>query len=142
MKQWCAAAAVLGVALVAAPALGYAQPVDIGKREYDNNCAVCHGSSGKGDGPLGQWLNKAPTDLTKIQKENAGVFPFDRIYRIVDGREAVGLHGPREMPVWGRNYSTDAAGYFAEFGTGKDLESFVRGRIVAMVGYIYSLQEK
>ena len=132
----------VGAITVGAVTMVYAQPVDIGKREYDNSCAVCHGAGGKGDGPLSVWLKKAPTDLTEIQKNNMGVFPFDRISRIVDGREAVMLHGPREMPVWGRAYSEDAAEYFSEFGSAKDLKSFVRGRIVAMVGYIYTLQKK
>ena len=51
MKQLCIGTAVLGTALVAAPVLGYAQDEDLGKRVYVNRCAVCHGVSGKGDGP-------------------------------------------------------------------------------------------
>lgn len=27
------------------------QPFDLGKREYESNCAVCNGAIGKGDGP-------------------------------------------------------------------------------------------
>ena len=29
-----------------------AQGGDIGQREYQENCAVCHGATGEGDGPL------------------------------------------------------------------------------------------
>jgi mono/diheme cytochrome c family protein len=79
MKQVCIGTAVLSAVLVAAPALGYAQAVDIGKREYVNSCAICHGDSGKGDGRLAEWFIKPTADLTKIQKNNSGVFPFDQV---------------------------------------------------------------
>ena len=100
MKQLCIGTAVLAAALIGAPVLAYAQmPVDIGKREYLLACAVCHGDSGKGDCPVVEYLKKPAADLTKIQKNNSGVFPFDRLYEVIDGREAVGAHGPRDMPV-------------------------------------------
>jgi mono/diheme cytochrome c family protein len=144
MKQLCIGTAVLGAALIAAPMLGYAQmPVDIGKREYVLACAACHGDRGKGDGPVVEYLKKPATDLTKIQKNNSGVFPFDRLYEVIDGREAVGAHGPREMPVWGREFREDAVELTRGFGISpKDAESYVRGRIIALIGYIYTLQVK
>jgi mono/diheme cytochrome c family protein len=144
MKQLCIGTAVLGAALIGAPVLAYAQQaVDIGKREYVLSCTICHGAGGKGDGSLVEYLKKPPTNLTKIQKNNMGVFPFDRLYNAIDGREAVGAHGPREMPVWGRSYAEDAEELTSGFGiTPKDRESYVRGRIIALIGYIYTLQEK
>ena len=96
MKQRYMGTAVLGAALVAAPVFGHAQAEDIGKREDVNRCAVCHGDAGKGDGPLSALLKIPVSDLTKVQKNNAGVFPFDGF----DGREAVAAHGSRNMPVW------------------------------------------
>ncbi len=59
------------------------QAVDIGLRDYLNCCAVCHGESGKGDGPLAAQLKTTVSDLTEIQKNNGGVFPFDRLYRVI-----------------------------------------------------------
>ena len=118
------------------------QPVDIGKHQYAVSCAVCHGENGKGDGPLTAYLKKPAADLTKIQKNNMGVFPFDRIYGVIDGREVVQAHGPRNMPVWGDAFSSEFAGYAFGFATPKELESYTRGRIIALTGYIYSLQEK
>ena len=140
MKQLYMGTAVLGAALVAAPVLGHAQAEDIGKREYANRCAVCHGDGGKGDGPLSALLKIPVSDLTKIQKNNAGVFPFDRLYGVIDGREVVAAHGPREMPVWGNENAVDLATGFRV--NPKELESYVRGRIIALIGYIYTLQAK
>jgi mono/diheme cytochrome c family protein len=125
----------------AAAARARYQDGDIGKHEYFLNCAVCHGDSGKGDGPLVEWLNRRPADLTIIQKNNAGVFPFARVYDVIDGRQAVAAHGPREMPIFGRDYSQEAGEYFG-FAAPKGIESFVRGRIIALIGYIYTLQAK
>lgn len=144
MKQLCIGTAVLGAALIGAPVVAYAQmPVDIGKREYVLACAVCHGDSGKGDGPVVEYLKKPAADLTKIQKNNSGVFPFDRVYEVIDGRKAVGTHGSREMPVWGTEFREDAAELTRGFGISpKDAESYVRGRIIALIGYIYTLQAK
>jgi mono/diheme cytochrome c family protein len=80
----------------------YAEQANRGKDNYVNLCASCHGTSGKGDGPVGKFLNKPPADLTKLSERNSGVFPSERVYEIIDGRQEVGVHGPREMPIWGR----------------------------------------
>ena len=94
--------------IVATPVASYAQnsnigaqAEDIGMREYVPQLRRLPWRLGKGDGPLAVLLKNPVPDLTTIQKNNAGVFPFDRVYGIVDGREAVAAHGPREMPVWG-----------------------------------------
>ena len=42
-----------------------------GKTVYEANCASCHGTSGKGDGPVGSALNPPPRDFT------VGDFKFD-----------------------------------------------------------------
>jgi cytochrome c len=89
--------AVLAAALVAVSVGSYAQGVDIGKREYANSCAVCHGDSGRGDGPIVGYLKAAPTDLTIIEKNNKGVFPFGRVYDVIYGRTVIPAHGPRVL---------------------------------------------
>lgn len=39
-------------------------PADEAKQIADSRCAMCHGKTGKGDGPNGMTLNPKPQDLT------------------------------------------------------------------------------
>ncbi|MGB9041127.1 MAG: cytochrome c [Pseudolabrys sp.] len=145
MNKQRTATAALCAALVAAPIPVHAQGVDLGQREYANSCAVCHGERGKGDGPIVTYLKTTPADLTVMQKNNKGVFPFGRVYEIIDGRTAVPAHGTRAMPVWGdrfKEYNSELAELRLKFGTRVDSEAFVRDRILALIRYISGLQEK
>ena len=80
--------------------------------------------------------------ITRMQRSNGGVFPFERTYEIIDGRLAMRMHGPRTMPVWGEIYraESDKANETSvwRFHTG---EQFVRARILALIEYISQLQE-
>jgi len=135
-------AALLGAALIGWMGTAYAQDkkFDFGKREYDSNCASCHGLTGKGDGPYKPFLTKSPTDLTVLAKKNAGVYPFHSVYAIVDGRQDVAAHGPRDMPIWGSAYSLKAAA--SNMDVPYSPESYVRTRILALTEYISRLQAK
>jgi mono/diheme cytochrome c family protein len=68
---------------------------------YHSYCASCHGLSAKGDGPVAPALTAKTPDLTVIAQRNGGIFPADRVRKIIDGEEDVMAHGTREMPVWG-----------------------------------------
>lgn len=48
--------------------------IEYGKGKYKISCAVCHGDSGKGDGPAGASLNPKPRDFVEGQwkKKNGG----------------------------------------------------------------------
>jgi mono/diheme cytochrome c family protein len=135
-----AASMVIGVAGVA-----HAQGAEIGKHEYLISCASCHGTTGKGDGPVVKALIKPPADLTRLSAANSGVFPFARIYDVIDGRFEVVTHGTRDMPVWGEIYkrsSTQGQHGTLPYLSSKDVvESIVRVRILALIEYIFTLQE-
>ena len=116
---------------------------DLGKKEYDAKCVLCHGPTGKGKGSYQDLLKYPASDLTVLRKNNGGVFPFDRVYGVIDGREAVRSHGDSEMPIWGKEYSADrlrAAEYFVDVPY--DMETYARGRILALIDYLNRLQEK
>ncbi len=134
--------AYIGVMLISFSANAFAaDKLDVGKMEYEASCAVCHGITGKGDdGPLKSLLARPVPNLTVLAKNNKGVFPFDRVYQIIDGRQEVKAHGPREMPVWGRAFSTQSSIYFENYPT-QDSESSARSRILALTEYLYRLQE-
>jgi mono/diheme cytochrome c family protein len=121
-------------ALAAAPSLS--QDLAPGADEYQRHCAPCHGLEGRGDGPLAQVLNRAPSDLTLIARRNGGKFPEDHVYRMMDGRRMILAHGTREMPIWGRRYSVEAARKQDRDGT----EAEVRARILELVRYLRSIQ--
>jgi mono/diheme cytochrome c family protein len=128
--------AASGLALAAEPK---SEPFDVGKAEYQASCAVCHGMKGKGDGPMRSQLVKPVPDITLLARHNHGVFPFNRVYQIIDGREQVLAHGPREMPVWGRVFSRQSSIYFENYPM-MDAESAARSRIMALTEYVYRLQ--
>jgi mono/diheme cytochrome c family protein len=132
-----------GLALVLAGATGmaYGQPTieDLGRLEFEGNCASCHGVTGKGDGRLKGFLTKAPTDLTTLSKRNGGAFPNQMVWEIIDGRTEVGAHGSRDMPVWGRVFRSQALQYP---GMANQPEWYVRGRIVALLDYMARIQVK
>jgi mono/diheme cytochrome c family protein len=117
-------------------AVGRAQQEEVakaGRPTYEQDCAVCHGREGKGDGGALNLLTVKPADLTQLSKNNNGAFPFWRVYGVIDGRQEVKGHGTREMPFWGAEFR-------AEAGTNPAAQSLVRGRILELVYYLESIQ--
>ena len=120
-----------------------AKAFDRGKYEYEAHCAVCHGLSGKGDGPFAEQLQTAAVvpDLTKLSEKNSGVFPFMRVYETIDGEHSLAAHGTRQMPIWGPRYKSEAGeSPYDDFRV--DADVFARARILALSEYVYRLQGK
>lgn len=134
------ALALIAGATLAQPAVA-ADKFDFGKREYESNCAVCHGMKGKGDGPYAGFVQtKRGLDLTTIQKRNAGVFPLVQVLETIDGRRELAAHGPRDMPIWGRDYLEKGRADYMDVPY--DLDRYVETRVVALADYLYRLQSK
>jgi mono/diheme cytochrome c family protein len=105
---------------------------DAGAQAFRSYCASCHGASGRGNGPMADQLRRQPPDLTKFTTRNGGVFPSERVARIIDGRD-VPAHGDREMPVWGDAFRTTREGLSADE---------IKARIAAIVRYLQAMQER
>ncbi len=132
-----AIAFTLILGLCAASSISLAQQLSVPPRgvPYNQYCASCHGSDGKGDGPLAKMLVTKPTDLTLLAKENKGTFPALKVQRAIDGRDPVTGHGDTDMPVWGQRFKVESM-------SGNPRETGVRCRVCEIVGYISSMQEK
>ncbi len=124
----------------AQPAPRTAQPRDLGRTEYESNCASCHGMQGKGDGVLRPFLAKSAPDLTQLAKANGGVLPVARIYDVINGSDQPTVHGTREMPAWGFEYRVRAGEYYGDVPY--DPEAYVRGRVLVLIDYIARLQAR
>ena len=74
------------VALLLAPAAQAGEDLS-GKAVYERYCAVCHGVDGMGNGPMAAVLKPTATNLTLISKWNQGVFPYDRVYEVIDNSD-------------------------------------------------------
>jgi mono/diheme cytochrome c family protein len=122
---------------------GCAQEMDLGKNEYLRSCASCHGETGKGDGPVAKSLPKPLGDLTKLSKNNNGVFPISRVYDVIDGRMQVIMHGTREMPVWGDVFRSELMARVPRQSISPEVQdAMVRIRILMLIEYVSKLQDK
>ena len=77
-----------------------------GPELYKAYCAVCHGTNGRGGGPMAAALKVPPADLSKIAGHNGGVYPLGKVERIIAGEEPRSAgHGTQAMPIWGPIFS-------------------------------------
>jgi mono/diheme cytochrome c family protein len=66
------------------PLLGNNDAIKAGKKLFNQQCAVCHGDSGKGDGVAGLALNPKPASFVseKVQNETDGAI----FWKLTNGR--------------------------------------------------------
>jgi mono/diheme cytochrome c family protein len=134
-------AALLVAATASAAGAQGLDPIQVGRHEFESNCATCHGIDARGDGPMRPFLARPPTDLTRLAERHGGTFPRSTVADLIDGRGITepGSHGTREMPVWGRVYREQSQAQTR--GTPFPAEWSVRGRILALVDYLATLQQ-
>jgi mono/diheme cytochrome c family protein len=144
MKRNQFAIATIGLVLLGVGAVGLAaDKIDLGKREYETNCAVCHGAVGKGDGSFASMMTVRIPSLTSLAKANGGLFPFARVYEIIEGAQVPKAHGASGMMIWGDAYATQRAGLKDDYGGALyDPATLARARTLALTEYVYRLQEK
>lgn len=132
----------LALALALAAPVSAQDAVTLGGEAFNTHCAVCHGADGKGGGEVGALFAQRPKNLTLLSKENGGIFPFERVYQSIDGRAKVVAHGvgASPMPIWGDYLMADA---MQAKGTDPNAAAMlVQGRVLTLVAYIQSIQQK
>jgi mono/diheme cytochrome c family protein len=106
--------------------------VPTGRQIYKEHCAACHGSDGRGRGPVAISLRTPPPDLTTLTKRHKGTFPEEYVTNVLRFGVQFSTHGSVEMPVWGpifqnlENYN----------------EAAVRQRIKNLCDFLASIQER
>ena len=98
---------------------------------YKEYCAVCHGKTGKGDGPAVAALKVPPSDLTMLAMKNGGKFPADHVTAVLHMGVAEAAHGSEEMPIWGPLFGSIGGGVASPV---------VKLRIANLTDYIKSIQ--
>jgi mono/diheme cytochrome c family protein len=102
-----------------------------GSEMFNTYCAVCHGTSGRGDGPASSEFKIPPANLTLLAKNHNGTFPEAYVSQVIQtGPRDAKAHGSKDMPVWGR--------LFASLGD----EATVKLRVHNLTAYIETLQAK
>jgi mono/diheme cytochrome c family protein len=101
-----------------------------GAATYKAYCAQCHGTEGRGNGPVAKALNVAPADLTRIAERRGGHFRTVDVKQIILGDQEMLPHGTREMPLWGPAFRSVEDSAVAEL------------RLANLVRYLETLQQK
>lgn len=102
---------------------------------FAENCAACHGSGGRGDGPMAGNLTQILPDLTTIARRNGGTFPRDQVMSIIDGYNR-GSHFNAAMPEFGAGDLGPTIIVENPDGTGTPIPA----RLLALADYLESLQ--
>jgi len=103
--------ALAALSVLLAPASSLAGDADAGKAKYDMFCASCHGSAGKGDGPVAVAIQPPPRDFTvgafKFDTDDSGEPGTDEDLKNVITNGAGKYGGNMMMAPWGGTLSED-----------------------------------
>ena len=109
-------------------------------QDFHFHCAVCHGTTGRGNGPMARAMKISPPDLTKIAKRNGGMFPEARVFRTISGVGMPISHGTRDMPLWADFFVRETLKEGTSAEDAERVSGAVKERIDRLVKYLESMQ--
>ena len=104
-----------------------------GDEVFNELCAACHGTGGKGEGPAVSALDKGVPDLTFLAASNGGTYPHKGVEIMIYGQSRTITHGTIDMPPWGEQFMYAGPGTFPR-------QAFAREQVHALATHIESLQ--
>lgn len=107
-----------------------------GKALFMDNCAICHGEDGRGNGPYARRMQKAPKDLTLITLRHKDKFPRAKIMSIIDGYARSDMTG-EGMPEFGALLEGD----LVPFDSGDGRQTPTPRKLVALLEYLETIQQ-
>lgn len=130
--RWIPLALCAGAVLAGA---GCTPEPDEARADYAMFCAGCHGPAGRGDGPAGRALARAPADLTTIAARNGGTFPRIDVMSKIHGYSGT-LHDFSAMP----GFAALLEGRTVLVDQGDGTRVATPKRLVALTDYLERLQ--
>lgn len=105
-----------------------------GEELFNNLCAACHGTGGKGDGLAAGALGKGVPDLTVLSANNGGVYSHKKVENVIYGKHRTVAKGSIDMPLWGEQFM------YVRPGPTFPRKYYARERVHALSTYIEGLQ--
>ena len=102
---------------------------------FRQNCVVCHGASGAGDGAMARELPVPPANLRALAADNDGVFPAMRVMTAIYGYRGKGFEGL--MPEFGPILDSPTVLWTSP--SGQDIAT--PSALVTLVAYLETLQD-
>jgi mono/diheme cytochrome c family protein len=95
-----------------------------GEEQYTNLCATCHGDGGLGDGPLGENLDPAPSNVAHTSQMMDDAYLF---WRISEGGTKFGTSMPGWADILDEQTRWDLVNYMRALGSGQVIPRRNRG---------------
>ena len=111
------------------------QPQMAGQRTFLENCSVCHGRDGAGNGEIAADLPVPPADLTRISEQAGGAFPYDKVMATIYGYP--GKYNSSIMPEFGPLLEGEQVSWTD--GEGKDVST--PRALMDLVLYLETIQK-
>jgi mono/diheme cytochrome c family protein len=110
-------------------------PTPTGAQDFADLCAPCHGTGGKGDGPMAADLAKKPADLTGLAARSGGEFPMIMVMNKIWGYSR-GAAVPSMMPKFQPLLDSDTV--LVDLGDG--VQTPTPQRLINLADYLKTIQ--